>query len=121
MEDTQKIKPFLERLCRKPPSGDKVISPEWKLAAGKFYELDCVSDIVKGHHQIYKEKIKTENSTLVLLRSKRVLQVPLIKLLALAISEINWSFSLRSLMTLRPKWILLPSQRYLLGCLCHHY
>ena len=54
LEETQKIRPFMERLCRKPPSGDSVISPEWKLAAGTFYELDCVSEIIKGHHRMFK-------------------------------------------------------------------
>ena len=48
-----------------------------------------------------------------------IVQVPLIKLLALSQSEINWPYSLRSLIALRPKWILLPAQRYLIGCLCH--
>ena len=73
---------------------------------------------------------------MILLRPKRVLQVslqlimiimikitsqvPLIKLLALAKAEVNWPFSLRSLIALRPKWILLSSQRTLVGCLCHH-
>ena len=55
-EDTQKIKPFMERLCRKSPTGEKSISPEWKLAAGVFYEMDCTSDIKKGHHGVSKVK-----------------------------------------------------------------
>ena len=45
-------------------------------------------------------------------------QVPAISLLSLAKSEINWPFSLRSLLNLRPCWILLASARYLIGCLC---
>ena len=54
LEETQQIRPFMDRLCRKPPTGDSVISPEWKLATGSFYELDCVSEIIKGHHKIFK-------------------------------------------------------------------
>ena len=54
LDETQKIKPFMDRLCRKPPSGDTFISPEWKMTAGTFYELDCVSEIIKGHHKLYK-------------------------------------------------------------------
>ena len=39
-------------------------------------------------------------------------------MLSQAKSEINWPFSLRSLMAVRPPWILLPNKRYMLGCLC---
>ena len=42
----------------------------------------------------------------------------LIQLLDEAKKEIGWPFGLTSLLGLRPVWVLLPSARYLLGCLC---
>ena len=62
--------------------------------------------------------MKCNGQELVLLRPKRVLQVPLIQLLSDARADISWPFSLRSLMLHRPPWILLPNKRYMLGCLC---
>ena len=40
------------------------------------------------------------------------------KLLEEAKAEIQWPFGLRSLLRLRPSWVLLPSARLMLGCLC---
>ena len=53
-EEKQVLKPLVERLCRKPPDGEKVVSLAWKIAAGQFFEKDNISDIVKGHHCLYK-------------------------------------------------------------------
>ena len=53
-EENQRLKPLVERLGRKPPEGENVISLAWKIKAGRFFEQDNVSDIVKGHHCMYK-------------------------------------------------------------------
>ena len=52
MEENQELAMLVEKLGRKPPEGEKYISPEWKLEAGHFYEDKSV--LVKGHHAIYK-------------------------------------------------------------------
>ena len=53
-EENKKLAQLVEKLCRKPPEGEKIISLEWKLEAGHFYEQDNISDLIKGHHCIYK-------------------------------------------------------------------
>ena len=83
-----------------------------------------------------KERVKSEDGKrdIIILRQKRVLKVltkiiltthifyyikvPCLELLKTAKSEINWPFGLRSLMSLRPNWVLLPSTRYMISCLC---
>ena len=52
MEENQKLVPLVERLARKSPEGDKIITNEWKLKCVEFYETK--SEIVKGHHSMYK-------------------------------------------------------------------
>ena len=53
-EENQRLKPLVERLGRKPPEGENVISLAWKIKAGRLFKQDNVSDIVKGHHCMYK-------------------------------------------------------------------
>ena len=53
-EDQQKLIPLVEMLGRKPPEGERVLTLHWKIQAGKFFELDTSSDVVKGTHAIYK-------------------------------------------------------------------
>ena len=118
IEDNFKIIPLVEKLARKPPSGDGFVSDEWKLKAVLFYESK--SELIKGHNNLFKEKVKGDlgQSDVVILRPKRVLQIQLIQMLSMARSDINWPFGLRSLLSLRPPWVLLPSSRYIIGCLC---
>ena len=52
LEEKGELIPLVEKLARKSPEGDKIISTEWKIKAGQFYEQ--VSEIVKGHHSMYK-------------------------------------------------------------------
>ena len=52
LEERQEMIPLLEKLARKPPEGDKIMTWDWKLKAGQFYESK--SEIIKGHHCIYK-------------------------------------------------------------------
>ena len=52
IEENQVLVHLVDRIGRKSPEGEHVISKEWKLRAGYFYEQ--VSDIIKGHHSIYK-------------------------------------------------------------------
>ena len=54
IEDKQKLVPLVEKLARKAPEGENIISMEWKLRATCFYEQDNISDVVKGHHAVYK-------------------------------------------------------------------
>ena len=118
VEENEKIIPLIEKLGRKPPEGEHIICEEWKLNAVNFYEQK--SELIKGHNNLYKEKVKGDHGQidLIVFRRKRVLQLSLIRMLPLAKSEIGWPFGLRSLLSLRPPWVLLPKSRYILGCLC---
>ena len=42
---------MLKRAC---PTGNHVVSMDWKLRTVAFYESDLVSDPVKGSHAVYK-------------------------------------------------------------------
>ena len=53
-----------------------------------------------------------------MLRQKRCLTTTPLQLFEQAVKEINWPFCLRSLVALRPAWILMPHKRRLEGCLC---
>ena len=117
-ETSLTLTPLLERLARKPPTGEKFVSMEWKLSVCQWFEEDHITDVMKGTHQLYKERVKTPSGIIILCRQKRVIRTSLYKLKELANKEINWPFSLHSLFACRPSWILLPKQRYLLGCLC---
>ena len=52
IEENQVLAQLIDRIGRKSPEGEHVISKEWKMRAIQFYEQ--VSDIIKGHHSIYK-------------------------------------------------------------------
>ena len=54
VEEDRILQPFADRMAQRPPVGEKIISKEWRLKAGDFYESHTVSDPVKGHHQVYK-------------------------------------------------------------------
>ena len=51
-EEKGELIPLVTKLARKLPEGEKIISTEWKVKAGQFYEH--VSEIIKGHHSVYK-------------------------------------------------------------------
>ena len=118
LETSLTLTPLLERLARKPPTGERFVTMEWKLKVCQWFEEDAISEVLKGTHQLYKERVKTATGIVILCRQKRIIRTSLYKLKELARKEINWPFSLRSLFACRPSWILLPKQRYLLGCLC---
>ena len=54
LESDQKLVPILTRMQRKSPQGPGWISTEWKIKAVEFYEMDAISDIIKGHNYVYK-------------------------------------------------------------------
>ena len=54
IEDQQKLTPFVEMLRRKSPQGARFIPEKTKIDVIAFYESDDVSDIMKGHNNIYK-------------------------------------------------------------------
>ena len=54
LEEDQLLQPFAERMARKQPVGEKVVTLDWKLKAGEFFESDSISDVIKGHHKLYK-------------------------------------------------------------------
>ena len=53
-ESDSKLVPFLSRLRRKPPVGQNIISPEWQVKAWGFFESEAVSEVVKGHNNVFK-------------------------------------------------------------------
>jgi hypothetical protein len=54
MDNDLELVPFASRLRRKPPEGQKVISPEWQIMAWEFYESGVVSDVAKGHTNVMR-------------------------------------------------------------------
>ena len=54
IDNVQKLVPFVCRIQRKSPEGQNVISIEWKMKAVGFFELDAVSDVLKGHNNVLK-------------------------------------------------------------------
>ena len=52
--DHHQLVPFVSRIQRKSPEGQNVISIEWKMKAVMFFELDAVSDVLKGHNNVHK-------------------------------------------------------------------
>ena len=54
MVEDKILQPFAERMARKAPVGEKVVTLDWKLKAGEFFESDCISDVIKGHHKLHK-------------------------------------------------------------------
>ena len=49
-----RIKPLQQMIQRCSPTGNHVVSMEWKLRVAALYESNMVSDPVKGSHAIYK-------------------------------------------------------------------
>ena len=54
VENNHKLIPIVARLERKSPEGTNIISIEWKIKCVAFYETDGVSDILKGHNNVFK-------------------------------------------------------------------
>ena len=52
VEENKEMTPLVEKLARKSPEGDKIISREWKLKGVHFYETN--SELIKGYHCMYK-------------------------------------------------------------------
>ena len=52
VEENKEMTPLVEKLARKSPEGDKIISREWKLKGFHFYETN--SELIKGYHCMYK-------------------------------------------------------------------
>ena len=53
-DENENLVHLVEKIARKPPEGGKIISMEWKIKAGHFYEQENISDVIKGHHCVYK-------------------------------------------------------------------
>ena len=76
LEKQQLLIPFIHMLRRKSPCGSKFVSEQTRYEIIAFYEDDEVSDILKGHNNIYKDKIMSENGDVsYFIRSKRVLKI----------------------------------------------
>ena len=119
MEEKEEIVPYIEILKRKCPEGTRIVSDHEKFEVVTFYEKDCISDLLKGHNNILKETlVREDGSKFVFLRPKRVLKVHLCDLLEMAQKEIGFKYSLRTLMGLRPSWVLLAKEAHCLTCLC---
>ena len=56
LDSDHKVIPIVTRMQRKSPQGKGFISTEWKLKAIGFYESDAISDVLKGHNNVYKVK-----------------------------------------------------------------
>ena len=50
-------------LLQRSSVGDKVISTKWKLDAYGLYENQLVSDVLKGYHNVKKEKCRSEDGS----------------------------------------------------------
>ena len=119
IEEKDEIIPFMKTMKRKCPEGSRIVSDEERLEAVSFYELDHISDLLKGHNNIMREiLVNDDGSKFVFLKPKRVLKVHLCELLQLAKKEIGFKYSLNTLMGLRPRWILLAKEAHCLTCLC---
>ena len=120
LEEQQKLLPFCKMLKRKSARGARFISEKEKMdVTVDFYEDDEVSDILKGHNNCYREiLISEEGIKSVFNRSKRVLKLNSCDLLEVARKKVGFKFCLRSLLYLRPPWVLLPREAHSLTCLC---
>ena len=54
IECDQKLIPIVTRIQRKSPVGEGFISLDWILKAVSFYESDGISEVLKGHNNIFK-------------------------------------------------------------------
>ena len=84
-----------------------------------FYESELVSEVLKGHNQVFREVVYNKfGDKFVMNRQKRVVKVHISDILKLAQQVIGFKFSLRTLLNLRPKWVLVSSQAHSLNCWC---
>ena len=119
LDEQQKLIPYLDVLGRKSPEGARIVTDEEKMKVIDFYESEIVSDVLKGHNNVMKEVFEgPAGGKCVLNRQKRVIKVHLIDLLPSAQKEISFKYSLRTLLKLRPKWVLLSKEAHILNCLC---
>ena len=119
LEENVKLQPFVEMLKRKSPQGNRYVSESMELDVIGFYENDKVSDIMKGHNNIFKETVISDTGVKTYFqRSKRVLKIPLCDLLKEAQKIIGFQFSVVTLMKLRPPWVYLSRKAHTLSCLC---
>ena len=118
LEETEELKPILARLARKVPEGDGIVSPQWIMVVAELMESEKCSDVVKGAHAVYKEKVRSNTGDFVIYRQKKVLKLSPLQLFELAKQELKWPFSARTLLRLTPPWFTHPRNRILLGCLC---
>ena len=54
LQKQSELLPVMERLARKPISGSRKITQEWKLIVAGWYESDTISEVVKGHNNVFK-------------------------------------------------------------------
>ena len=115
----EQIVPYLSILKRKSPEGYGIVSEEEKIDVISFYESDLVSDVLKGHNNVQNEIILNDlGEKVIFKKQKRVLKVNLYELLPLAQQEIGYKYSLRTLINLRPSWVLLSRNAHYQTCLC---
>ena len=119
LEDKGSILPYLQVLDRKSPEGSKIVSVDEKLETILFYESDLVSEPLKGHNNVLKEVVSSPSGEkFIINRQKRVLKVQFVDLLRIAQKEIGFKYSYRTLMKLRPGWVVLTKEAHALTCLC---
>ena len=54
LETEQKLVPIVSRLQRQSPHGQNVISNQWKIEAVGFFETEAISDVLKGHNNVFR-------------------------------------------------------------------
>ena len=57
LQKQSELLPVMERLARKPISGSRKITQEWKLIVAGWYESDTISEVVKGHNNVFKVRV----------------------------------------------------------------
>ena len=57
LETEHTLIPIATRMQRKSPEGDSYMSTEWKVRGMGFYELESTSEVMKGHHQVFKVQL----------------------------------------------------------------
>lgn len=69
IEKNAELTPIIKRLKRKNPEGTKIVSVVWEIKAVAFYESAELSDVCKGHHNVFKVKNKNGkyNCTIILM------------------------------------------------------
>ena len=119
IEERKQIVPYLKLVARKRPEGTRYVTEEEGIEVVYFYENPLVSDVLKGHNNVINEVVKSDSGeNFVFQRQKRVLKVSLCELLPLAQREIGYKYSLKTLLNLRPRWVLLCRDAHYLTFLC---